>query len=150
MGEESDFGAAVAARLKAGSRNDYELVQRLVVRAQKTQNWVYGDMLMRIVWALLPDEAQDGIAAQKGTLSAEIEQSPGARIRTALRERLGYDIFFAWFASVQFTGCDGKTATFSVPVKFLATWIKSHYQDDLMACVRSVHPTVERVEIRTP
>lgn len=149
MDQESDFGTGVAARLKSGSRNDYELVQRLVVRAQKTQNWVYGDMLMRIIWALLPDEAQDRIAAEKCTLSADSEQSPGARIRTALRERLGYDIFFTWFAAVQFTGCDGKTATFSVPVKFLATWIKSHYQDGLLACVRSVFPTVERVEMRT-
>ncbi len=68
MGEEhedSEMGEHVAARLRSGSTTDYELVQSLVTRAQKTQNWVYGDMIMRIIWALLPPEAREKIAAAK-------------------------------------------------------------------------------------
>ena len=29
----------------------------------KTQHWIYGDMIMHVVWALLPEEAQTRIAA---------------------------------------------------------------------------------------
>jgi hypothetical protein len=62
--ERCDFGDRVAARLRGGSGDDYELLQDLVVRAQKTQDWVYGDMVMRIIWALLPEEAQNKINEQ--------------------------------------------------------------------------------------
>lgn len=71
MGEEhedSEMGEHVAARLRSGSTADYELVQSLVVRALKTQNWVYGNMIMRIIWALLPDEAQGKISQRKKTI----------------------------------------------------------------------------------
>lgn len=94
-------------------------------------------MLLRIVWALLPDEAQNRIAAQKCTLPTDFERSPGALILAALRKRLGYDIYSAWFAGVRFEGCDGRTATFSTLVRFFATWIRSHYQADLLALILS-------------
>ncbi len=54
--------------MRAGSRKDYDLVQMLVVRALKTQEWVFGDMIMRIIWALLPDEAQGKISQRKKTI----------------------------------------------------------------------------------
>ena len=66
--EDSEMGEHVAARLRSGSKTDYDLVQALVLRAQKTQNWVYGDMIMRIIWALLPDEAQGKISQRKKTV----------------------------------------------------------------------------------
>jgi hypothetical protein len=62
MENSADFGEGVANRLRSGSRDDYVLVQELVARAMKTQSWTYGDMIMGIMWALLPEEAQNAIA----------------------------------------------------------------------------------------
>ena len=62
MENTQDFGERVALRLRSGSPDAYHLVQELVARALKTQSWTYGDMIMRIIWALLPDDAQDAIA----------------------------------------------------------------------------------------
>jgi hypothetical protein len=148
MNGEKDFGANVAARLKAGSRDDYELVQKLVVRAQKTQNWTYGDMLMQIVWALLPGDAQDSIAEQEPTLIDDAALPPKARLRSALRTHLDYETFASWFQALRLETIEGSTVTVSVPVKFLATWIESHYGDDLLRCCRIAFGTIERVEIQ--
>jgi hypothetical protein len=62
MEAPKEFGERVAERLRAGDAEEYLLVQELVVRALKTQSWVHGDMIMRIIWALLPEEAQSAIA----------------------------------------------------------------------------------------
>jgi hypothetical protein len=104
MRDESELGAAVAARLKSGSRKDYDLVQTLVVRAQKTQEWVFGDMIMRIIWALLP--AQDAIAKQNSKLPNGV---PAARkiIRKTLAH-LGEDIFRSWFHTLELEASMGK------------------------------------------
>jgi len=51
MQSERDFGTHVAGQLKAGSRDDYELVQKLAVRAPKTENWIDSDMLMQITFS---------------------------------------------------------------------------------------------------
>jgi len=143
---DEELGAAVAARLKSGSRKDYDLVQMLVVRAQKTQEWVFGDMIMRIIWALLPDEAQDAIAKQKTKLPNGV---PAARkiIRKALRAHLDEDIFRSWFHTLEFERFDGRTATVSVPVKFLATWIKKHYWEELFLACRAAFPHAEAIDL---
>jgi chromosomal replication initiator protein len=54
-----------------------------------------------------------------------------------LRARLGDDIFSSWFHALEFEEFEGKTVKVSVPVKFLRTWIQSHYADDLLACCRA-------------
>ena len=51
----------MARELRSGSRECYDKVQDLVLRAMRTQDWIYGDMVMRIIWALLPDDAQEKI-----------------------------------------------------------------------------------------
>jgi hypothetical protein len=152
MHSERDFGAAIAARLNAGSRDDYELVQHLVVRAQKTQNWVYGDMLMQIVWSLLPTDAQDEIAARRPSLVGEGALAPEARLCAIMRQQLGQDIFAAWFQNVRLKTIEATTVTVSVPIKFLANWIKSHYRDELLRCCQMAFPGTERVviELRRP
>ncbi len=146
MSDESELGAAVAARLRSGSRKDYDLVQMLVVRAQKTQEWVFGDMIMRIIWALLPDDAQEAIAKQKSKLPKGV---PAARkiIRKALRSHLGEDIFASWFHTLELERFDGKTVTFSVPVKFIASWIKKHYWEELFLACRAAFPNAEAIEL---
>jgi len=51
----------VARELCEGSRECYQKVQGLVLQAMKTQDRIYGDMIMRITWGLLPDEAREKI-----------------------------------------------------------------------------------------
>ena len=141
-----ELGAAVAARLRSGSRKDYDLVQMLVVRAQMTQEWIFGDMIMRIIWALLPDEAQDAIAKQKSKLPNSVRAARKI-IRKALRSRLGEDIFASWFHTLELEHFDGKTATFSVPAMFLATWIKSHYREELLLASRAAFGNAQAIDV---
>jgi hypothetical protein len=74
---DREFGETVASRLKEGSREEYEKVQLFLRRAVERQEWLYGDMIMRIIWALLPAEAQKGIS--KGL---EPETSKGSILDT--------------------------------------------------------------------
>ena len=74
---------------------------------------------------------------------------PGARkiIRKALRAHLGEDIFASWFHTLELERFDGKTATFSVPVKFLATWIRMHNWEELFLACRAAFPNAEAIEV---
>jgi chromosomal replication initiator protein len=64
-------------------------------------------------------------------------EARGQKTRAMLRARLGDDIFSSWFHALEFEGFEGTTVKVSVPVKFLRTWIQSHYADDLLACCRA-------------
>jgi len=66
---DEEIGEIVAARLKEGSRVEYEKLQNFVRMAVERQEWLYADMIMRIVWALLPVEAREKIS--KGPLRRE-------------------------------------------------------------------------------
>lgn len=72
----------------------------------------------------------------------------GKKVHAALKARLGDDIYTSWFKTLDFDGFDGKTVTASVPVKFLRSWIQSHYIDDLLACSRLEFKGAERVEVQ--
>lgn len=69
------------------------------------------------------------------------------RVRATLKARLGEDVFSSWFHSLEFQSFDGRTLKASVPVKFLKTWIQTHYADALLACCAIEFTGVERVEI---
>ena len=84
------------------------------------------------------------IAAVSGTPS---DEPKGKRIHAALRARLGDDIYTSWFKTLDFESFDGDTVTASVPVKFLKSWIQSHYLDDLLDCSRLEYPSAGRVEV---
>jgi chromosomal replication initiator protein len=71
----------------------------------------------------------------------------GQRVRTTLKARLGEDVYSSWFASLEFQSFDGKTLRASVPVKFLKTWIQTHYSDALLTCCAQEFKGVEKVEI---
>ncbi len=86
---------------------------------------------------------------------ATVEGTPetrGQKTRAMLRARLGDDIFSSWFHAIEFESFDDKTVKVSVPVKFLRTWIQSHYSDDLLACCRAEFKGAEKVDVvlRTP
>jgi chromosomal replication initiator protein len=72
---------------------------------------------------------------------------PGAKLREALRARLGEDIYLSWFQTLELEGFDGETVTVSLPVKFLRNWIKSHYADDLLACCRAEFAGAQHVNL---
>lgn len=71
----------------------------------------------------------------------------GQRVRATLKARLGEDVFSSWFHSLEFQSFDGRTLKASVPVKFLKTWIQTHYSDALLSSCAIEFKGVERVEI---
>ncbi len=83
---------------------------------------------------------------QAGTNEAQGE-SKGHKTRAMLRARLGDDIFLSWFHTLEFESFEAKTVRVSVPVKFLRTWIQSHYSDDLLACCRAEFKGAEKVDV---
>ena len=74
-------------------------------------------------------------------------ESQGQKTRAMLRARLGDDIFSSWFHALEFENFDGKTVRVSVPVKFLRTWIQSHYADDLLSCCQAEFKGAEKVDV---
>jgi chromosomal replication initiator protein len=74
-------------------------------------------------------------------------ETRGLKTRAMLRARLGDDIFSSWFHALEFESFDAKTVRVSVPVKFLRTWIQSHYSDDLLACCRAEFKGAEKVDV---
>ena len=85
-------------------------------------------------------------AVQSATVDGAGE-TRGQKTRAMLRARLGDDIFSSWFHALEFESFDAKTVRVSVPVKFLRTWIQSHYSDDLLACCRAEFKGAEKVDV---
>lgn len=86
----------------------------------------------------------------KNAAEADVAQSiegRGAKARAVLRAQLGDDIYSSWFNAMEFDAFDGRVVKVSVPVKFLRTWILSHYSDQLLAACKSEFKTAERVEV---
>ena len=71
----------------------------------------------------------------------------GRKVRAMLRARLGEDIYTSWFAAMEFESFDGRIVRVTVPVKFLKSWIQSHYADDLLDCCAEEFSGVERVDL---
>src|SRR5262249_54020934 len=74
-------------------------------------------------------------------------EAKGQKTRAMLRARLGDDIFMSWFHTLEFESFEAKTVKVSVPVKFLRTWIQSHYADDLLSCCRAEFKGAEKVDV---
>lgn len=75
------------------------------------------------------------------------DEPRGQKVRAMLRARLGDDIFTSWFNALDFESFEAGVVRFSVPVKFLRTWIQSHYSEDLLACCRAEFKGAEKVEV---
>ena len=71
----------------------------------------------------------------------------GEKVRAMLRARLGEDIYTSWFAAMEFDTFDGRVVRATVPVKFLKSWIQSHYADDLLECCAAEFTGAERVDL---
>lgn len=96
-------------------------------------------------------ERKTAAGGSLGTAQSEAERRPGepkgGKVRAMLRARLGEDIFSSWFHALEFESFENKTVKVSVPVKFLRTWIQSHYSQDLLECCRAEFKGAERVEV---
>ena len=69
------------------------------------------------------------------------------KIHPLLRIKLGEDVYTSWFASMVLDDVNGDAARVTVPVKFLQTWIQSHYSDELLSSIQSQFKAVSRVDI---
>lgn len=78
---------------------------------------------------------------------APIKDEPGKKARTMLRARLGDDIYSSWFMAIEFGDLTDGVLQVSVPVKFLCSWIQSHYADDLLACCQAEFVGTQRVDV---
>jgi hypothetical protein len=83
-----------------------------------------------------------GESADKAALDASWR-----KIRTYLKANLTEEVYNSWFSSLEAVSFDGSELTTSVPVKFLQTWIKSHYAEDLLRCCAMELKGIERIEI---
>src|SRR5262245_32055599 len=88
--------------------------------------------------------SQDAVMAREGDAA---DQDRWARVKKQLRTMVGDDIFSSWFASMDLIGVDSSTVRFSVPTRFLKSWIQAHYIERILGCWQAEQFSVRRVEL---
>ncbi|MGI9426153.1 MAG: chromosomal replication initiator protein DnaA [Hyphomicrobiaceae bacterium] len=103
--------------------------------------------------AAKPERKADPLNCEKGSANSgelleksEIE-AKWQKIRSILRARLGEEVFTSWFNAAEADSFDGALLTISVPVKFLRSWIQSHYLDHILNAAKKEFATIEQVEV---
>ena len=76
-------------------------------------------------------------------ISGDLPEAIGRR----LRAELGEEVFTSWFGRLALDRIADGTAEFSVPTKFLKTWIVQHYQERLLTIVAAEMPEVTTVSV---
>lgn len=69
------------------------------------------------------------------------------KIRKILKVTLGEEVFESWFNTCGIERFTGNTLVLSVPVKFLKSWIQSHYVEEILECARKEFEGIESVEV---
>jgi len=64
-------------------------------------------------------------------------EEPWKRCGSRLRAELGEDIFTSWFGRLELEAFANGQARFTVPTRFLKSWIESHYVDRILAALNS-------------
>jgi chromosomal replication initiator protein len=72
----------------------------------------------------------------KGRAMTGLEE-PWKRCAARLRAELGEDIFTSWFGRLELESVVHGQARFTVPTRFLKSWIESHYLDRIRAALDS-------------
>ncbi len=62
---DDDWGKSVAKLLREGGREQYEETQKFVLQSLWSGDRVCGDIIMQVIWALLPEDAQEKIARRE-------------------------------------------------------------------------------------
>ena len=75
------------------------------------------------------------------------DQARWARVKKQLRAMVGEDIFLSWFASMDLAAVDGDLVRFSVPTRFLKSWIQAHYLERILTCWQAEQFSVRRIEL---
>ena len=78
---------------------------------------------------------------------AVIKSGKGAKVHALLKAQLGEEIYGSWFKSLEFMTFEEGVVTFSVPVKFLRNWIKSHYEETLLDCCKAEFNGTTKVDV---
>ncbi len=86
-------------------------------------------------------------AATSKSVAKGMKEGAGEKVRTLLRARLGEDIFSSWFKTLEIESFSDGVVKTTVPVKFLCSWIQSHYADDLLECCKAEFKDAVRVEV---
>ncbi|MBX6425940.1 MAG: chromosomal replication initiator protein DnaA [Variibacter sp.] len=89
--------------------------------------------------------AHPAVPEQDGGVGAD--ESSWARVKRRLRVEVGEDIFSSWFARMELESRAGDVVQFSVPTRFLKSWILAHYADRVLACWKAEDPTVQRIDL---
>jgi chromosomal replication initiator protein len=90
-----------------------------------------------------------GVSSGEAPAAADVQadQERWARVKKQLRAMVGDDIFSSWFVSMDIVGVEDDVVRFSVPTKFLKSWIQAHYIDRILACWQAEQGPVRRVEL---
>jgi chromosomal replication initiator protein len=70
----------------------------------------------------------------KGREMTDLEE-PWKRCVARLRAELGEDVFTSWFGRLELEAVANRQARFTVPTRFLKSWIESHYLDRIRAAL---------------
>src|SRR5437773_2117124 len=84
---------------------------------------------------------------RKTTKMTSTDLERWSRVKQRLRAEVGDDIFSSWFARMDLDGFDEDVVRLSVPTRFLKSWIQAHYAERVLACWKSEHPPVRRIEV---
>lgn len=67
------------------------------------------------------------------------------RVRAILKTTVGDDVFTSWFARLELEEIVDDLAHFSVPTRFLCSWIQSNYADRILETCRQENDSIKRV-----
>ena len=76
-----------------------------------------------------------------------IEQERWTRVRVRLQAELGDDVFLSWFARMELESVGEHAAYFSVPTRFLKSWLQSHYTERVLACWKAEDDDIQKIEV---
>ena len=88
-----------------------------------------------------------GHATSMNTAISSQDQERWQRVKERLRAEVGEDIFSSWFARMELEGATNDTVRFSVPTKFLKSWIQSHYAERVLACWQAEDPIICKIDL---
>jgi chromosomal replication initiator protein len=84
-------------------------------------------------------------AATEGAVAGG--ESRWSRVKRRLRAEVGEDVFVSWFARMELEAQTGDLVQFSVPTRFLKSWILAHYADRVLACWKAEDDSVRRLDL---
>lgn len=69
-----------------------------------------------------------------------------------LKAQLGKEIYDSWCGRLNLESMNATNVVFSVPTRFLKSWLESHYAGRILGCWQADHPDIVKVEfvIRSP